>query len=91
MTSTLAVVRVDGQAAPLGKARLCLTVGHKLWPEDACGHKLWPAQNSGIPTTARAAQAWRVGELRVRRGCSSCSTELLPEHCWTRCNSQQKG
>lgn len=30
--------------------------------------KLWPAQNSGVPTAARVAQAWRMGEHRVRRG-----------------------
>lgn len=52
-----------GQAALPAKARLYLAVRHWHQTLAAAGlDKLWPAQWRGVPTLAKAAQGWRMGE-----------------------------
>lgn len=47
MTSTLAALKVDRAGCSTRKSQILVATGLD---------KLWPAQNSGIPTAARAAQ-----------------------------------
>lgn len=54
------VVRVDGAVPGHGVQRLETLVAAGL-------DELWPAWCRGIPTAARAAQDWRMGERWVRR------------------------
>lgn len=60
MTSTLAVLRVDGASCFTRKSQAVPGCGAQILVATGLD-KLWPAQNSAIPTAARPAQAWSTG------------------------------